>query len=82
MNTNPTNEICSNYGHNFFRETKSDAQSDIIKCKHCSIQITMNGNGDYEEISKENLLLQKLMKKLFLIRIQRIIHIKQHIFNI
>ena len=68
MNTKPTSSLCSNFGHNFYREKTSGRNSDVIRCKQCGITIEMNNQGDVEEVKKENFALHQSLKQLFLLQ--------------
>ncbi len=79
MKKNSTYELCSNFGHNFYREKQSENNPDVIKCKHCEISIRMNGNGDFEETSKFNHAIHNAMKELFLLRNTRLRRLEQRV---
>ena len=82
MNKKTTYDLCTNFGHNFYREKNADHPSDVVKCKHCQIEVTMNSNGDFEELEESNLAIHKVMKKLFLLRSSKFISTRRQIFSI
>lgn len=67
MKTNTTSSLCANFGHNFYRTNKSGQLSDVVKCKNCSMEVSLNHNGDLDE-TEDKLLIHNVMKKLFLLR--------------
>ena len=65
---NTTFNLCANFGHNFYREKDNGKYSDVVRCKHCSKEIKMNSDGDYEDNTESKVAIQRVMQKLNLLR--------------
>ncbi len=77
----PTSSLCANFGHNFFRERLSDGLSDIVKCKHCELEVTLNHEGDLEQPEEDRSATHKVMKELFLLRNMYTTRLRKPIFS-
>ena len=64
----PTFNLCSNFGHNFYREKNEGEYSDVVKCKHCTKEIQLNGDGDFEDTSETKVAIHQVMQKLNLLK--------------
>ncbi|MBT8265727.1 MAG: hypothetical protein KJO41_01530 [Bacteroidia bacterium] len=75
MSLEPTNDLCANFGHNFYRKRSVNKKNEEIRCKHCNISIALNKEGDFDLPSKQNHAVDRLIKQLFIIKSK--IHLKK-----
>lgn len=78
----PTFEPCANFGHNFFRTSSKPGEPEIIKCKHCSIEVHVNNEGDFVGAPESKLAIHQMMKRLFLLRTTHFRYLKRRGFSL
>ena len=78
----PTYDLCASFGHNFVREKSSDEFTDRLRCKQCCTEVTLDNNGDIENLEESKLAMHQIMKKLFLLRNKRINSSQRQVFSI
>ena len=67
MNTKPTSDLCASFGHNYVRANDKEDMEDVVRCKHCNLEVEMSSNGDFDN-STQNSDIYEVMKQLFLLR--------------
>ena len=78
----PTFGLCSNFGHNFYREIHEGEHSDIVKCKNCSKEIHLNQDGDFEDVSETKVSILQVMHQLNLLRSRYSFRYKKQVYSI
>ena len=67
MKTKPTSDLCASFGHNYVRAHDKIDLEDVVRCKHCDLELKMSSTGDFEN-SNQFGDIYDVMKQLFLLR--------------